>query len=327
MRPPPAWESTQKENNMHFELFVDSAANLPDSLRLERNIHVIPYLFTVNGEERSCLSGEPFRDTAIKFYAEMRSGADVKTSLISKQRVIDALTPVLEAGKDVFLITITASLSGTFEQATQAKKELSSLFPERKIVVMDGANASLGEGLLALRVADLRDMGESIEACEEWLRENAYRMNSFVTVGDLKYLRRSGRVSLVAALAGTILGIKAMLKANGESPARLVFSGRERGRKKALSALLSAYETYVDKAMPQTIAIAHADCEEEATALAEELKKRGAGEIIIEHYDLCTGSHVGPDTMALFFFGRDRRMEPAAAPSHFKAKKPHPVKT
>ena len=311
---------------MSFELFVDSAANLPDALTQERNIHVIPYLFTVNGEERSCLQGG-FRESAIKFYAEMREGADVKTSLISKQRVMDALTPALEEGKDVFLITITASLSGTFDQAMQAKKALEPLFPERKIVVADGANASLGEGLLALRVADLRDMGESIEACEEWMKDNVYRMNSFVTVGDLKYLRRSGRVSLVVALAGSILGIKAMLKANGETPARLVFSGRERGRKKALSALLRAYEENVDNSVPQTIAIAHADCEEEAIALAEELKTRGAGDIIIEHYDLCTGSHVGPDTMALFFFGRDRRLEAAPAHAHFKAKKHHPVKT
>ena len=313
---------------MSFEIFVDSAANLPDNLRVERNIHVIPYLFTVNGEERTCLQdGTPFRDAAIKFYAEMRSGADVKTSLISKQRVIDALTPVLEAGRDVFMVTITSSLSGTFDQATQAKKELEELFPERKIVVMDGANASLGEGLLALRIADLRDMGESIESCEEWLHDNVYRMNSYVTVGDLKYLRRSGRVSLVVALAGTILGLKAMLKANGESPARLVFSGRERGRKKALSALIRAYEENVDKTVPQTIAIAHADCEEEALALAEELKKRGAQNILIEHYDLCTGSHVGPDTMALFFFGKDRRAEAAPAPARIKAKHRHPVKT
>ena len=313
---------------MSFELFVDSAANLPDEVKTTRNIHVIPYLFTVNGEERTCLQdGTSFRDAAIRFYAEMREGADVKTSLISKQRIIDALSPSLEAGQDVFLVTITASLSGTFDQAMHAKQDLSERFPARKIVVVDAANASLGEGLLALRVADLRDMGESIETCEEWFNDNVYRMNSHVTVGDLKYLRKSGRVSLVTALAGSILGIKAMLKANGETPARLVFAGRERGRKKALSSLIRSFEENADLTAAQTIAIAHADCEDDALALAEELKKRGAQNIIIEHYDLCTGSHVGPDTLALFFFGKDRRGDLSAAHARIKVKGHSPVKT
>lgn len=293
---------------MQFDLFVDSAANIPNELVTRHNIGVIPYTYLLNGEERPCYEvGRPFREIATEFYAHMRAGADVKTTLVNKQRFMEAMLPSLEAGRDVFLITITASLSGTFDQASQAKKELMGRFPERKIVVLDAANASMGEGMLALRVAEMREMGESIEACEEWFRDNAYRVNSHVTVGDLKYLRKSGRVSLVAALAGSILGIKAMLKADGNSPAKLIFAGKERGRKKAISALLREFEAHVENPEGQVVAITHADCEAEALALAEELKNRGVKDVIIDFYDLCTGSHVGPDTIALFFWGADRR--------------------
>ena len=307
---------------MRFEIFTDSSANIPDELLRERGIRIIPYeIFEGERAIDCCDPSIPFRDAAKRHYATMRAGRDIRTSLISKQRMIEALSPALEAGRDVFFVTIASGISGTYAQATLAAAELAKQFPERKIVVADSSNASMGEGLLVLRVADLRDMGESIDACAEWFENNRYKVNSYVTVGDLKYLRRGGRISAAAAIAGTILNIKPILRANGEKQARLVVCGKERGRKKAISALLSAFDSF--SASPDgPVAITHADCEEEANALADALKERGVKDIIVEYYDLCTGTHVGPDTIALFFFGKDRRNGQEAtekAPSQRKA--------
>ncbi len=306
---------------MRFELFTDSSANIPEALLRERGIGVISYRLLVDGEEKDCYTGADFSDTAKEHYARMRAGKEMRTSLISKDRIAEFLTPALEEGKDVFFVTIASGISGTYAQAVLAAKELAERFPERKIVVADSSNASMGEGLLVLRVADLRDMGESIDACAEWFENNRYKMNSYVTVGDLKYLRKGGRISAAVALAGTLLNIKPILRADGEKNAKLIVCGKERGRRKAISALLAAFDANCLSPKGQTVAITHADCEEDALTLAEALKERGVGEVIVEYYDLCTGTHVGPETLALFFLGKDRRGGEASekAPSARKA--------
>lgn len=291
-----------------FDIYCDSGANIPHELVTERNIHVIPYSFTVNGVEQSCYGqGTNFHDEAKKFYAKVREGADVKTSLISVQKIIDAVKPSLDSGRDVLITFISSGISGSFNQGKEAVKELSKLYPDRRVIVCDSANASMGEGLQVLKACDLRDMGESIDACAEWLENNKYNLNSYFTVGDLKYLKKSGRISATLAIAGTLLNIKPVLKANGEDVAQIVFHSRERGRKRALLALAENFTANVVDPENQTIAICHADCEEDALYLAEIVKERGAKEIIIEYYDLCTGSHAGPGTVAIFFYGKDRK--------------------
>lgn len=295
---------------MNFEVFVDSSANLPEALVQQRGIHVITYYFNIAGEERPCYRpGVPFADIAKEFYAQMRTGLEAKTSLISEARFVEELSPTLAAGKDVVLLTIASGISGTFNQAVAAQKTLEEQFPGRRVFAVDSANASMGQGLLALKAADMRDAGESAEACAKWLWENTYRMNSYVTVEDLKYLRRTGRISAMTAIAGAILNIKPLIRADGGATPALAVYGKVRGRKKAIEALVEAFDQYVEQPEAQTVAIAHADCETEALALAETIKAHGAKDVIVEYYDLCTGSHIGPGTIALFFLGKDRRTD------------------
>lgn len=291
-----------------FDIYCDSGANIPYKMVTGRDIKVIPYSFIVNGVEQSCYGHkENFHEAAKKFYAEIRGGAEIKTSLISKQKVIEAVTPSLEGGRDVMITLISSGISGSFSQAREAAAELSKIYPDRKIIACDSANASMGEGLLVLKACDLRDMGESVEACAEWIENNKYNINSYLTVGDLKYLKRSGRISATLAIAGTILNIKPIIKADGSDSAKLVFHSRERGRKKALQAIADNFTANVSDPENQTVAICHADSEEDALELAEMVKSRGAKDIIIEYYDLCTGAHAGPGTVALFFYGKDRK--------------------
>ena len=294
-----------------FDIYVDSGTNIPDEYVRKHNIGVIPYSCTVNGELRLCYEKDgSFIDTAKKYYDDLRGGADIKTSLIGEEKFIEYVTPSLEKGRDVMIFTISSGISGTYNQAMNAKAELEKKFPDCKIFVCDTANASMGSGLQVLKVANLRDMGESAETCAKWVETNAYKFNSYATVADLKYLRKGGRISTTLAIAGTILNIKPILRANGETPAKLVFFAKERGRKKALLALANAYSENAEN-FDFPVSICHADCEDDANELAAMIKERGAKEVIIEYYDLCTGTHVGPGTVALFFYGKDRR---AAAP-------------
>ena len=305
-----------------FAIYVDSAANIPNDLRIARDIRVIPFSYMIDGREYLCFTEDmPFVDTAKTFYDAMRRGAEAKTSLLPAAAFEDAVRPALQEGRDALVFTLSSGISGTFAQASEAAKHLMAEFPQRKVFVLDSANASLGEGLIALKVADLRDMGESAEACAAWVKENTYKMNSFFTVDDLKYLRRSGRISRTVAIAGTLLNIKPILQADASENAKIVSYGRARGRKKALEEIAEIFARRAVRPESNTVAIAHADCEKDALFLADLLRKRGANDIIIEYYDLCTGSHVGPGCVALFFWGKDRRKEgfahalsPAAQP-------------
>lgn len=291
-----------------FDIYCDSGANIPLELVKSRNIKVIPYTFTVNGEERCCYDGESdFAEAAKKFYADVRAGAEIKTSLISAAMVEEAVSPSLKAGKDVLITFISSGISSTFNQAKEAAKELEARFPGRKVIVCDSANASMGEGLQVLRACDLRDMGESIDSCAQWIETNKYKINSYLTVGDLKYLKKSGRISATLAIAGTLLNIKPVLNADGGDNAKIVFHSKTRGRRKALEALAENFAQNVVEPENQTVAVCHCDCEEDALTVAGLLKERGAKEVIVEYYDLCTGSHVGPGTVAIFFYGKDRK--------------------
>ncbi len=304
-----------------FDIYADSGANIPEDLRRAHGIKIIPYYMRVNGVERCCVEeGKDFSETAKRFYEDMRAGAEVQTSLINAQTFYEALLPTMKAGRDALLFTISSGISATNRQAQEAKKMLEAEFPGRQVHVLDSANASMGEGMLVLRAADLRDMGESAETAAEWVRENAYKINSYVTVGDLKYLKKTGRISTTLAIAGTLLNIKPIIRADGGANAKLVFFGKERGRKKALAALAEAYRERASDHENQTVAICHCDCEEDVEYLAELIRGIGVGRIITEYYDICTGSHVGPGTVALFFYGKDRRG--VLTPSPAAEKKP-----
>lgn len=308
-------------NDYKFDIFTDSAANLNEEMLARTGIKVISYHCLINGEDTVCFDeGVPFAQTAESFYGKMSAGAEVSTSLVCEARILEAVLPSVRAGRDVLFITISSGISGTHSQALAAQESINQSYPDVKFIVADSAIASLGEGLLAMGAARLRDMGESIEACAKWIEDNKYKMNAYLTVNDLKYLRKGGRISATLAIAGTLLNIKPVIKADGGSQAKLTFAGKERGRRRALDALLRAFDENVISPENQTVAVAHCNCVQDALYLAEAVKQRGVRDVIVEYYDVCTGAHVGPGTVALFFTGKDRRAQAAAAEAQKRGK-------
>jgi len=289
----------------NFDIFVDSAANLTNEMIEKYAIKVISYTYTLDGQEHMCYEeGVPFDEVAQKFYAAMREGAEPKTTLINEQRLRDAINPSIEAGRDVLLITITTKLSGTYNQAIALKKLYAASNHDRKFIVVDCFNAGMAEGLLACYAAQLAEEGKSIDFCGEWLEQNKINMNSYVTLSSLKYLKRSGRISSAVAVAGTLLNIKPIVW--GSEKGILEVLCNERGRKKAIGKLVELFKANVIDPENQVIAIAHADCLDEAEELAERIREAGAKNVVINMYDLCTGANIGPGTLALFFMGKPR---------------------
>lgn len=193
-----------------FRIVTDTSANLPTDYLHAEQITVIPYTFQSGKGEQSCMDLTTF--DAKDFYAQMRSGVKVTTSQIPPQRYIDVLTPLLEAGEDILFVSMSSGISGSYASGQIAARQLREEFPDRKLLLVDTYSASLGEGLLVMRAADCRREGLSIDETYKTLRALRHRMAQIFTVDDLRYLRRTGRLSNLEAAVGTVLQIKPLLK-------------------------------------------------------------------------------------------------------------------
>ena len=284
-----------------FEVFADSAANLSKALREEKRIHVLTMNFVLGGvemDENSC----PY-DMAT-YYSLLRRGEACDTSLVNTAAFIRAFRPALERGKDVICLTVSHQVSGTYDAARMAAWELGERYPRRRIEIIDSLVTSLGEGMIALAAAEMRDGGVDTARAAKLLRARVDQMIQMVTVTDLKYLQRTGRLSGSAALIGGALNIKAVLV--GNSQGECVVTGRVRGTKKALEFMAERWAAQaVDPA--GEIGITHGDNETDARLLLEMLRERGfAGECRMEYCEMVSGAHMGPGLVALFFTGEKR---------------------
>lgn len=282
------------------QLFTDTSANLPVEIIDEYGIEVVPFSYTIDGVEY--IPEREFDGKA--FYAAMRAGSEVKTSMVNAGTFIERFKTALDAGKDVLYIGMSGGISGTANAALMAKQELDEEYPDRKIVVIDTLAASLGEGLFVIKAAEQLKDGVALDAIEETIRAQVPSMCQSFTVDDLKYLKKTGRVSGAAAIIGNVLSIHPILI--GDYEGKIVVKSKVRGMKRTLDALAERYaELALSKT--ETIGIAHADNEEGKAYLVQRLRDKGlTGKCLSVCYEPVTGSHVGPGTVALFFFGTDR---------------------
>ena len=285
-----------------IRIFTDTAANLPSEILQSYGIELVPLSYSVNGE--SAVRTEMEDSDGRAFYEAMRNGAEVQTSMANMSIFLAPFHRALERGEDVLYIGISSGISGTFHAAYLAAEDLKKQYPNRKIVTIDSLGASLGEGLQVLEAAEQVVRGVSIEEIADDLVARRQQMCQFFTVDDLKYLRKGGRISGMAAMVGSLLQIKPILRGNEEG--KIVSCGKARGKKLALTNLALRYgELVLDKGAP--IGIAHADDEEGTAFLLEELKKQGFyGKCLAVVYEPVTGAHVGPGTVALFFRGKHK---------------------
>lgn len=295
-----------------FQIVVDSAANIPAELVKKYDIRVISFVNYVNGQPLTCfdpdLTMEQERVKGKEYYDALRAGAEIKTGLISSGDFEECFRSIMENNEDVLYFSLSKNISGTYNSARIAAQELMENPPMgRRIRMIDSLNASLAQGILAIYASEMRSQGMDFDTIADTLEPYPARMNGIFTVGDLKYLAKTGRLSGSAALIGNILSIKPILRGNKDG--YIVQYKKCRGRKAALNTLVSLVcETIIDP-KEQIIGIAHADSYEDSLYVMEEIQKRiQVREFINTSYDYCTGSHVGPDTIALFYMAKDREL-------------------
>ena len=282
-------------------IMTDNAANLPKALLEQYGIGELCLTYTVDGVPAD-LSAE-FDGRA--FYEAMRRGAVVQTSMVTPEAARQGMEPHLANGDDVLFVGLSGGVSGTCWGVGLVAGELAEQYPERKIHVLDSRGASLGEGLIALEAAKLAAEGRVIEEIIVRCEELCGKMRQHFMVDDLKFLRKGGRISGSAALAGTLLQIKPILQ--GDEEGKIVQLAKVRGKKAGMEELVALYDQMVeDRSAP--VGISHASSPADALHIATRLRQVGCtGEILTVCHEPVTGAHVGPGMLAVYFYSETWR--------------------
>ncbi|MGN0158921.1 MAG: DegV family protein [Brotaphodocola sp.] len=238
------------------------------------------------------------------FYHAMEEGADTKTSQVNAGEFEEYFERFLKEGKDIIHVTLASGISGVLNSALIAKDILEERYPERKIYVIDSLTASSGYGLLMDKMADLRDAGMSVEELASWTEANKLKVQTWFFVTDLKYLVRGGRVSKVAGFVGNVLNICPVLNIDEEG--KLIPRQKIRGKKKAIETLVNQMELFAEGGLDyvEKAYVVQSACPEDAQKVAELVKARfPKAKIGIYSIGPTIGSHTGPGTVGLFFWG------------------------
>jgi len=281
-----------------------STADLTAAHFTQRDIHYICFHFFLDGKEYIDDLGQSisFPD----FYQAMVDGADTRTSQINADEFVEYFTPFLEAGKDIVHVTLSSGLSGVTTSARIAQEELQQKYPQRKIYIVDSLGASSGYGLLMDKLADLRDQGYSAEALYQWAEAHKMEMHHWFFSTDLTFFIKGGRVSKASGMVGTLLGICPLLNMDHEG--HLIPRAKIRSKKKVIQEIVSRMEQHAQNGLDYSdkCYISHSACYEDARAVADLVEARFpklCGKVEINDVGTTIGSHTGPGTVALFFWG------------------------
>ena len=261
------------------------------------------------------LDGTPYMDDLGKsipfdeFYQRMTHGADTKTAQINVEDYCEYFERFLQEGKDILHLTLSSGISGSVNSARIAQGMLQEKYPERNIFIVDSLAASSGYGLLMDKLADLRDEGKSIDEVRDWAEENKKNLQHWFFSTDLTFYVKGGRVSKTAGFIGNVMNICPLLNVNFEG--KLIPRQKVRTKKKVIAEIVDKMEQNAENGLDYDgkCYISNSACEEDAKAVAELVEARFPklnGKVEINSIGTTIGSHTGPGTVALFFWGKER---------------------
>ena len=287
-----------------------STADLSEEHFRNRNISYVCFHFELDGVEYPDDLGKsiPFDE----FYRRMANGASTKTSQINVEEFTEYFEPFLKEGKDILHVSLSSGISGVFNSASLARNLLMQKYPERTILIVDSLGASSGYGLFMDRLADLHDEGYSIQELYEWAMKNRLRLNHWFFSTDLTFYIRGGRVSKTSGFIGTILNICPLLNMNRLG--QLIPREKIRTKKKVIQAIVTRMKECADNGTDYSgkCYISHSACYEDARAVADLVEAafpKLNGKVEIYSVGTTIGSHTGPGTVALFFWGKERNYD------------------
>ncbi len=240
-----------------------------------------------------------------ELYDIMRGGERVLTTQVPLEEFQTVFEKYLNADCDIIYIGCSLKQSSSVNTATVLSKKLLKDHPDARIACIDSLNASAGEGVLAIRAAELVRAGKDFDTVVADIMVARKQLNQFVTVHSLEYLRRAGRVKGSAAFFGNLMGVKPILisDADGEqTPIKKV-----KGRAKSLSEMVAMLKDAIIDPEEQTVYVAHADAPaEDVDAICAEIRREiPCRDVVTVYIGPIVGASIGPDAIGIWGFGRE----------------------
>ena len=290
-----------------YVLSCCSTADLSKEHFDNRNIKYVCFHFTLDGKQYDDDLGKsvPFD----VFYRAMANGAETHTSQINVDEYVKYFEGFLKEGLDVLHVSLSSGISGSFNSATIARNELIEKYPDRKILIVDSLAASSGYGLFMDKLADLRDAGLTIDELYEWAHTHKLEMHHWFFSTDLTFYVKGGRITKASGWFGTLLKICPLL--NMDNIGKLIPREKIRTKNKVIQAIVAKMEENDKDGLEYSgkCYMSHSGCYEDAKAVADLIEAKFpnlSGKVLINSIGTTIGSHTGPGTVALFFWGTKR---------------------
>lgn len=281
---------------MAFYIITDSASDIPGSVIKEYELHVIPTPVTIEGKDY--FDGDTiFPD---QFYEIQASGKDIKTYHINQFMFYENFLPYAKRGDEVLYICFSTGIAGTYNAAKLAYEEILEEYPEFKLTIIDSKCASVGYGLVVDKLLRMQKNGAPKELIIEAAEFFCAHMEHAVTVVQLDYLFRGGRLSKTSFLAGTVLDIKPIIIVDENGSLKAV--EKVRGWKKAQKRILDIVGEKGRNLENQIVGVCYGTDREAYEYVKEELKSRYQVKGLLEGRVGCAiGAHTGPGILGITF--------------------------
>lgn len=289
---------------MKYQIFTDATADFEETL-----LHGLPHLEIIPMEvmigDEVYTYGPNGNLTVSQFYKMQREGAFASTSQISPETYRFYFEPFLKKGQDILYLGFSSGMSGTMNSAFICKQELEEKYPERQIYCVDTLCGSVGESFLVAEALKKQAEGVDIEGLAMWAATNCLEVCHWFTVDTFEHLKHGGRVSNVAAAAGSVLNIKPLLHVDFDGKLKVV--EKPRGYKNALKSTLAKMENGWTPEKGNLVLIGHGDCPERARECKERiLEQYPFADVHIADIGPIIGAHTGPGILAVIYWGNNR---------------------
>ena len=290
-----------------YILATCSTADRPREFFEKRNIAFACFHFTMDGTTYPDDMGKSF--PIDEFYRRVAAGAQPVTSQVNVDEYVNLWEPFLKEGKDVFHLTLSSGISGTYNSANAAANLLRDRYPDRRIEVMDSLAASSGLGLFIGLLADRRDAGASLDEIKAYAEKIRLHVHHWFFSSDLTSFWRGGRISKAKGIIGNAFNICPLMNVNDEG--RLIPRRNVRTKRKVIEEQVKEMELHAEGGLNYSgkVRISYSACLEDAKKVRDLIAAKFPnidGEVELNSIGTVIGSHTGPGTVALFFLGDTR---------------------
>jgi len=288
-----------------FHVLTDSTSDIPAEIRQQYGINYFPMEFSTTEGKSYIASLDWAQIGSHDFYDSMRNGTRYKTAQVSINTYAEILREHLSLGKDVIYIACSSALSSSIKTAFVVRDELRSEFPDRKVICIDSLLSGMAQGMLAIKCAEMRDEGKTIEECESWIEEHKLFYNQCSTTETLSYLKEAGRVTASSAFFGNLFAVKPIIISDTKGQNLAI--RKVKGRRSSFTEIATQVSEFIVQPDKQTIWIGHADCKSDADALENEIKAK-IPDAKVKQYVIgpIVGVSVGPGTLIVNYRGRHK---------------------